>query len=87
MASPPGSPEPRRDGEAPRIRSGPRARPVDDDESSEDDIVPRERTSLGSLQSVSAALWCSIVSMSIRFDAKWALLHISLCDAVDALNT
>ena len=51
MASPPGSPEPRRDGEAPRIRSGPRARPVvDDDASSEDDIVPRVRTSLGSLQ-------------------------------------
>ena len=68
MASPPGSPEPRRDGEAPRIRSGPRARPVDDDESSEDDIVPRERTSLGSLQSVSAALWCSIVSI-IRISA------------------
>ena len=56
--TPPDSPEPRREGEAPRHRSGNRARPVDDDDaSSEDDLINSgNRASLDSLQSVRAAL-------------------------------
>ena len=58
MASPPGSPEPRRPGEAPRHRSGNRGRPVvDDDDSSEGSLINTgNRASLGSLQEVRAAL-------------------------------